>query len=124
MWKVCDKAQSIFCHSEKEFKTFTNDNQTTIDSKLLLATILKDDSVSNDFKYICESDDRRVEKEVAKNLFESLVLLYIRVRSHSSYAKKMKESHKVYKKASKKRSLRTELKLSSSSNEHGHYHLY
>ena len=94
LWKVCDKAQSIFCHCEKEFKTFTNDFQTTIHSKLLLSNILKDGSVSSDFKYICESTDRKVDKEVAKNLLESLVLLY--------------------------RSLRTELKLSTRSNEHGH----
>ena len=45
LWKVCDKAQSIFCHCEKEFKTFTNDFQTTIHSKLLLSNILKDGSV-------------------------------------------------------------------------------
>ena len=119
LWKVCDKAQSIFCRCEKEFKIFTTDFQSTIDSKLLLAKILKDGSVNNDFKYISESADRKVDKEVAKNLLENLVLLYIRVRSHS-YAKKLKESHKVYKKASKKRSLRTELKLSTSSTEHGH----
>ena len=86
--KVAIKLKVFFCHSEKEFKSFTNDFKTTIDNKLLLTNILKDGSVSNDFKYVYESADRKVDKEVAKKLLESLVLLYIRVRPHSSYAKK------------------------------------
>ena len=119
LWKLNDKAQSIFIYCEKEFKIFTSDFQHTIDSKLLLCKILEDCSVNDNFKYICESADRKVNKEVAKNLLENLILLYIRVRSHS-YAKKLKESHKVSKKTSKKRSLRTEIKLASSSTDYGH----
>ena len=49
-----------------------------------------------------ELADRKINKAVAKNLLENLVLLYIRVRSHS-YAKKLKEFHKHQKKASRKR---------------------
>ena len=66
-WKVCDKAQSIFCRCEKEFKIFTTDFQCTIDSKLLLAKILKDGSVNNDFKYILVSQLTEKLTKLQKN---------------------------------------------------------
>eukprot|EP00794_Sanderia_malayensis_P011562 gene11562-12757_t len=50
-----------------------------------------------------------IENEIAINVFETLIHLYVRVRSHS-HAKDIKEKHKAMKKLSKKNSLRTEIK--------------
>ena len=57
--------------------------------------------------------------QVSLNLLEHVLTLFVKVRTFS-YAKDIKEKHKVAKKQTKKRSLRTEIKQASSSLELGH----
>ena len=61
---------------------------------------------------IRRSSEFNIKKEIALNLIEDMLTLYIRVRSHS-YAKDQKQNHKMTKSSLKKNSLRTELKKSS-----------
>ena len=53
-----------------------------------------------------------VEKEVALNLLDHMLTLYIRVRDFS-YAKKKVELHKLQTNTSKSHSIRTEMKKSN-----------
>ena len=119
LWKVNNRALNIFVVCEKVFLQSTANFSLKIQSQVIVETVLRDVLVMSDMKAICRDADQKVDKEVAKNLFENLVLLFIRVRSHS-IAKSIREKHKTSHKAGKKRSLRTEIKQSSSSTELGH----
>ena len=54
---------------------------------------------------------KEVEKEVALNLLERMLTLYIRVRAFS-YAKKKVELHNIQRNISKSHSIRTKMKKS------------
>ena len=56
--------------------------------------------------------DANVEKEIAMNLLDHMLTLYLRVRSFS-YAEDHIETHKIEKNKQRSRSLRTEIKKSS-----------
>jgi len=53
------------------------------------------------------------------NLLEQILTLFVRLRTFS-FAKDIREKHKLAKKASRKRSLRTDIKQSSSTTVLGH----
>ena len=112
LWKVNNRALNIFVVCEKVFLQSTANFSLKIQSQVIVETVLRDVLVMSDMKAICRDADQKVDKEVAKNLFENLVLLFIRVRSHS-FAKSIREKHKTSHKAGEKRSLRTEIKQSS-----------
>ena len=63
--------------------------------------------------------DTPIKKEVAMNLCKDLLILYIRVRSHS-YAKDQQQKHKIAKVSLKARSLRTERKKADGNLDTGH----
>ena len=119
LWRVNKKAQNIFMVCEQYFCTITSKSKTCIDSTLMVKQVMQDNIVQSNFKDICRSADIVVDKEVSKNLLECLVLLYVRVRTHS-HAKSLKEKHKAAKQRTKQRSLRTGIKQSSSSTDMGH----
>ena len=117
LWKVNNRALNIFVVCEKVFLQSTANFSLKIQSQVNVETVLRDVLITSDMKAICRDADQKVDKEVAKNLFENLVSLFIRVRSHS-FAKSIREKHKASHKAGKKRSLR--IKQSNSSTELGH----
>ena len=59
------------------------------------------------------STETVLDKEIRFNLLEEMIMLFIRVRTFS-FAKDVRERHKVSKKESRKYSLRTEIKKSCS----------
>ena len=69
-----------------------------------------DYSVKADWRKLTR--DSVIDSDVGKDLLEKLLELFLRIRGFS-YAKDMKEKHKMNAKASKKHSLRTELKKST-----------
>ena len=105
--------------AERHFQKEILRDISSLDSKVIVRTVLEEADVRANYHNICRSADVIVDKETAKNLLECLVLLYVRVRAHS-HAKAIKERHKVAKKSTKKRSLRTEIKQSSSTKDLGH----
>ena len=71
------------------------------------------------YAVICSDAEHQTTEEFSMNLLEHLLTIYLRVRSFS-YAKDKVQQHKITNRASKKRSLRTEIKKSTSSLEQGH----
>ena len=90
-----------------------------IDSKVIVSKLLENPSIIASFNAIRRLSEEKVSKEIAFNVLEDMITLYIRLRSHS-FAKDKQQQHKMNKDATKKRSLRTELKKQSSSLDTGH----
>ena len=101
LWKVNNRALNIFVVCVKVFLQSTANFSLKIQSQVIVETVLRDVLVMSDMKAICRDADQKDEKEVAKNLFENLVLLFTHVRSHS-FAKSIREKHKASHKAGKK----------------------
>eukprot|EP00795_Rhopilema_esculentum_P011832 gene11832-2365_t len=115
-------------HQLNEGKAFTkreidaleqNICKKSINAKQIVEAIMMDPLVKSNLAFLASSSELSVDKEVAKNLFEHVIHLFIRVRSHS-LAKEIKEKHKERKISTKKRPLRTEIKQASLSKDLGH----
>ena len=78
--------------------------------KDLVTQSLKNITINSNFNAIILSVDIHRKKEFRINLLEHILTLYFRVRAFT-FAKDVKAAHK----ASRKRSLRTEIKKASSS---------
>ena len=118
LWKTNSDTQKIFTQCEKIFRKHTSTHVTSIDSKIIVNEMLSDIYIISSFKTIWFSAQLEVPKEIAFNLLESMLMLYTRIRSFS-YARDVREKHRISKKQGKKSSLRTEIKKSSSSKELG-----
>ena len=67
------------------------------------------------FLVVCQESEHKINKELAVNLLEHLLTLYLRVRSFS-YAKDQVQKHKMDTKTVKQSALRNELQKSSEEN--------
>ena len=83
-----------------------------IDAKDIVAKLMTDFGVLSNFSNLRSKAKEKVDKEIALNLLEQLLSLYIRVRGFS-YAKDKLQQHKVAAHKTKSRSLRTEIKKAS-----------
>ena len=119
LWKVNKQIERVFLQSELLFRARTASFKTKLACEDLVEEILKDSSVLSNYNNICLNASLKISKEVSLDLLEHMVTIYFRVRTFS-YAKDIREKHKVSKKQAKKRSLRTEIKKSSSSADKGH----
>lgn len=119
LWKVNKKIQDVFLQCEQIFRSKTSNFTTTLVCKDMVKEMLSNCSVLSNFKSVCYGVDPKVSKEISMNLLEHVLTLFTKVRTFS-YAKDIREKHKVAKKSSKKRSLRTEIKKSSTSTDMGH----
>ena len=70
-------------------------------------------------QYLYKSVNPKVSKENAVNLLEELISLYLRIQSHS-FAKDIKEIHKVKNKKLKEHSLRKTIKKAAKPLDQGH----
>ena len=75
--------------------------------------------VISNFNSLCYDIEPRVNKEISFNLLENMLTLFTTVRSFS-YAKDIKEKHKIKSNKSKSRLLRREIKKSSFSKDMGY----
>ena len=107
--KVDERVQAIFRVCEMEFLIFSFGFHTKIDAESLVSKLLKDVIIRSNFSIKCGKADLKIDKEIGKELLHTLLLLYVRVGSHS-YAPKIKEKHKQEKKEGKQKSLRTTIK--------------
>ena len=80
---------------------------------------MENPSVLCNFNKSCNQSVEKVDKEIAFNLLVHLITLYIRVRTFSLVKDKY-EQHKIASKRKKTKSLRTEIKKSSSALDQGH----
>ena len=119
LWRVNSKVQDIFIQCEQIFRSKTSNFTTALVCKDMVNSMLSNCSVLSNFKSICYGIDPKVNSEISMNLLEHLLTLFTKVRTFS-YAKDIREKHKAAKKESRKRSLRTEIKKSSTSTDMGH----
>ena len=76
----------------------------------MILTLLRNCQILSNFLTICgKSDIEIVDKEIAKNLLESLIILYLRARTFK-YVSLKKEAFKLESKKKKLKSLQTSIK--------------
>ena len=95
----------LFVH----FKLSNSDQFSTIGSK-----IQGSPCVISNFDALCYNIEPKVDKEISLNFLENMLLLFIKVHVFS-FARDVKEKSKARIKRPKSRSLRKEIKKSSSS---------
>ena len=110
LWKVRPEVCKIFSVAELLFKYSITGFIRSIDVKQMVDKLLVNAEVLSNYSQIYS--DANVEKEIAMNLLDHMLTLYLRVRSFS-YAKDKIETHKIEKNKQRSRSLRTEIKKSS-----------
>ena len=94
LWEVNSDATAIFSAAESYFLSATKQFTIKIDYHEIVSTMMKDPWVLSNFSKMKNASSEDVKKEVAFNLMEDLLTLYIRVRSHS-YAKDKQQIHKI-----------------------------
>ena len=100
----------IFKVAECHFKTITSVPTTKIDFKSIVSTLMKNPIIHENMSKIrSKSTDTIIKKEIALDLLEDLLALYIRVKTFS-LAEDQVQSHKIKQSRLKSRSLRTSLK--------------
>lgn len=119
LWKVIPQVVEIFATVEKHFRESTKIIGRNIDSKTMVSTLIKNSYILSNYTTIRDLSTEKVSKEVALNLLENLIMLYVRVRVFS-LVKDNRELHKMEAKKKKLKSLRTEIKKASQSLEKGH----
>ena len=87
LWAVSNKAIEIFKVCEKEFILSTSNSEHHIDIDKIVSKLVGNAQILSNFDDISKSADCIVEKEISKNLLKTLLVLYIKVCTHS-YAKK------------------------------------
>lgn len=112
LWYTNNNVIEIFMKTENVFKIETSEcTLLCIDSNKIVKNVMGDGMVKIYYNNIQEEAGILVDKEIALNLLEQLIMLYVRVRSHS-FAKQKIEAYKEECKTKKARSLRTEMKRS------------
>ena len=104
LWKVNNYVTSIFQVAECHFKNIAQINTTKIDAPSLVSTLIKNPFIQENVSFIRNSSPDIIKKEIAYNLLEDLLTLYIRVRAFS-FVKDQIQSHKIKKSRSKSSSL-------------------
>ena len=119
LWRTNGKIQDVFYQCEIMFRNKTAPFITKLNCGDLVDNMFQNSTILSNFKSICNDIDPKVDKEISLDLLERILILYVRVRAFS-YAKDIREKHKVAKEVTKKRPLRTEIKQGSCSLETGH----
>ena len=88
--QVCKKFITVEAH----FRESTKNIGRNIDSKKMVSNLIKDCNILSNYTALCDLSTTKVSKEVALNLLENLIMLYVRVRVFSSVKDKC-ELHKM-----------------------------
>ena len=108
LWTVNAEVLEIFCAVETHFRHLTSCAHRNIDSQKMVSELLRNSSVLCNFNKLRNITTEKVSKEIAFNLLEQLVLLYIRVRTFS-WVKSKNDLEKI--KSKKRRFGHCELRL-------------
>jgi len=119
LWKVNSDVINIFKVAEIKFKQATKFFKRRIDSKKIVSDLLCEIEILSSFSNIRQSAAIKTKKEMAMNILEDALMLYIRVRTFS-FVKDLKAQHQLANSQKKSRSLRTEIKRSTCTLEKGH----
>ena len=96
LWKVRKEVVAIFMVAESLFKLSVTKNHNKVDSKEMVASLMKDSSVLCNFTKVSNLCSEPTKKEISLNLLQDLLMLYIRLRTFS-YAKDKQEQRKCEK---------------------------
>ena len=119
LWTVNAEVLEIFCAVETHIRHVISYAHRNIDCQKMVSELLRNPSVLCNFNRLRNMTKGKVSKEIAFNLLEQLVLLYIRVRTFS-WVKSRNDLEKIKSEKKKVRSLRIEIKKASSTLENGH----
>ena len=109
LWRANPKIIDLFVQWELLFRSRTSVFFTSLSTKDFVVDIMTNIIVRSNFNSVCMSTDNLVSQEIQKNVLEQMITLFVCVRTFS-FAKSTRERHKIAKKESRKRSLRTEIK--------------
>ena len=110
LWKVDNNVTLIFKVPECHFKAITSVPTTKLHCKSIVFILMKNPIIHENMSKIrSKSANTIIKKEIALNLLEDLLTLYIRVRTFS-FAKGQIQSHKIKQSKLNSRSLWTSLK--------------
>ena len=116
LWKVNRDVVQMFRVTEIYFRKQTAGIIKNMNTNEMISFLIKNCTIQSVFKTLYQNGDITVKKELAFNLLEYILTLYLRVRMFS-YAKDIKEKSLKSLKKTKKKSLRKELKQSSQSTD-------
>ena len=110
---------NIFITAESTFKSMVSKSINKIDSKEMVSSLLENTSVLADFATTLNQADQVIKKEVAMNLLEYILSLYMRTRTFS-YVNGKQQLYKMKNDKLKSKSLRTDLKQKTADLDQGH----
>lgn len=121
LWKVTKDTLTIFLITETIFLDFTVKQKKGkhLDSKEIVSYLMKNCSIVNSYSKVRNNCSCEIKNEIALNLLEDLLMLYIRLRTFS-FVKQKHQLHKLKTHKNKSKSLRTEIKKKSMSLDQGH----
>eukprot|EP00112_Aurelia_sp_Birch-Aquarium-sp1_P008827 Seg1983.6 transcript_id=Seg1983.6/GoldUCD/mRNA.D3Y31 product="hypothetical protein" protein_id=Seg1983.6/GoldUCD/D3Y31 len=109
LWKINETCQKILTIAELKFLAFTNVGVTkNIDSKKLVSELCVDQDLLALYQTLLSSAALPVDKDVAKDVLERILILFIKVRSFS-YAKEIVNKFKINQRKARSKALRKEI---------------
>ena len=112
LWEMKVEVVSIFITAEVTFKSIIKTTPGKVDSKNIISTLLDNILVIDNFSTIKHQSEITVKNEIAFNVLEDVLKLYIHVRAFS-HVKNQLEFHKIKSNQVKNTSLHKSLKRSS-----------
>lgn len=109
LWSITKPAEKIFFHTECYLQnSYSTTCLNKIDMPGVTKTVVKDTKVISNYQTMVSDAELATNTHVEKDVFCSIVSLYIRVRSFS-FAKDVLQQHKVNTKQTKTKALRKEI---------------
>ena len=113
LWGITKAAEKIFLQAEKHFRSSTcNGPVLKINIEKIRSESSSDSEVKAAYDTLLSNSELKVDKHVAKDVLQSILDLYIRVRSFS-FAKDIVQNYKIKAKQLKEKGLRKEISRAS-----------
>lgn len=116
LWYITRPAECIFLYTERYFRQFTPSHCQAIDITGITKKAMVDTRVITSYQTLTADSELSTTNSINKDVLQSIISLYIRVRSHS-YARDVIEHHKMKSKTNKGKALRKEIKRSCDQEE-------
>ena len=118
LWHITEHAQKVFSKTELYFRKFTSETGIQrVDIDGIMHAAMKDCDILENYNLILSAAQLKVDRHVNKGILDSIICLYVRVRSFS-FAKDLIQRHKIkVKQASKAKSLRKDINRRTQANK-------
>ncbi len=118
LWSVSDDTVMIFHAAETLFVKTKAQGGNKIEVQTMVDKLLVTPIILSCMGFVCKSTELHIDQKIKLNLLEHMLTRFVRVRAFS-YAKDKKQAFKRIHKKTREKSLRTELKKSSTTCELG-----